>query len=525
MGTRTRWILATLSAFAAIFAYLMGDSYIGRLPNHAGYFLVPVEDAVVAPHLRPRHTVVIVVDGLSKSTADKLESTRRLAGVGQCRTMTVGPITVSRAMYAVLSTGLEEDRTGSRNNDEVRPLAADSVWQSARRAGMHLTGVSGVPWWRQLFPNAFEQYEVVENEEDEVFGREDLRDLTLIHPVYVDYMGHHHGAASREYADAAHQADQGILGVLDRLDLTQDLVVVTADHGHMSYGGHGGPQREIAEVVTCFAGLGVTHRSDGRPIDARVVAPTLAVLLGIPFPRHMRALEDDLDTVFEIADVRALPAGYVAERHRAVERFRDANRAALARWLGPGVTPSWSTIYAREGRAQAGRLAASAALLAALLGVTARRRRLGLRAIAGFMTWTGLTFAASLALYVVLRHSLDFTSINARTEFLEAGLGSCAGVGALSLVIHRVVFSDVGRLVGDELTIVGLLALAVALHPFVYGWPLGFPLPGAQALFFPFLAPLMLVVHAGFAVILSVAWGGGATARALAEDGPTSPVL
>ena len=76
---RSPAILGALSLAVALFAYLMGDSYIDRLPNHAGYFLLPVEDTVGVPLARPRHAVVILVDGLSKSTAEGFASKRRIA--------------------------------------------------------------------------------------------------------------------------------------------------------------------------------------------------------------------------------------------------------------------------------------------------------------------------------------------------------------------------------------------------------------------------------------------------------------
>jgi Type I phosphodiesterase / nucleotide pyrophosphatase len=498
--------LLALCAAVAVFAYLIGDAYIDRLPNHRGYFLVPVEDAIAAPAPRPRRAVVILVDGLSRSFAEGFASRRRIEAEGQCRTMVGGPITVSRPMYAVLSTGLEEDRSGCRNNDETTPLAADSIWQSARRSGRVVTGLSAVRWWQQLFPDGFDRYDTVEKEADEVFGRETLRDLSLVHPLYVDEMGHHHGAASPEYREAAHRADLGVMKLLDGLDLSQDLVVLTADHGHTSYGGHGGPQREIAEVLTCFAGPGVARRGgDAGVMDAQAFAPALAVLLGVPFPRNMRAGEDHLDTVFDIADTRALPATYVADRRAAVERFRAGNREALARWLGPGTEPTWSSLYAREEGAQRLRFMGSAALLVVALYAAFRRR--GLRALVGFLIWSALTLAATLAGYAALRKGLDFTSINAKAEFLRAGVGVSVVVGAISLAVHRRVFADERRRLLDEITLVVLLALATALHPFVYGWPIGFPLPGAHALFFPFLAPVVLLCHAVFGGALCVmAW-------------------
>jgi hypothetical protein len=502
----TPLILGGLCLLVAVFAYLMGDSYIDRLPHHPGYFLVPVEDSVGVAYPRPRHTVVIVVDGLSRSVAEGFASKKRIEAAGQCRTMRVGPLTVSRPMYAVLSTGLEEDRTGCRNNDETTPLAAESLWQVARRSGLTVTGVSAVPWWKQLFPDGFDRYLAVETEQDEVFGHEDVRDLTLIHPVYVDYMGHHHGAASPEYADAARRADRGVMGVLDKLDLTKDLVVLTADHGHTSYGGHGGPQPEISDVVTCFAGPGVARRGEAGAMSVRSFAATLSVLLGLPFPRQMRAGEDGLDVAFEIADTAAMPAAYVADRRAAVERFRAKNREALAGWLGPGEPPTWTSLYAREAGKQRARLAASLALMVLAFAAAARLRRLGVREVMALLGWAAITIAVTLAIYDALRGSLDFTSINARAEFLRAAIGVSAAVGAAALALHRRVFKDAQRLALDQVTLVGLLALAVALHPFAYGWPLGFPLPGPYMLFFPFLAPCALLVHALLGAAVCAAW-------------------
>src|SRR6185295_16428165 len=110
-----------------------------------------------------------------------------------CRTTDVGPISVSRPVYAVLSTGLEQDRTGSRNNDETSPLAAESIWQVARREGLDVRGWSGVPWWQQLFTDGFTRYEVLAPEVD-LFAAAELGDLTLLHPLYVDEIGHKRGS-------------------------------------------------------------------------------------------------------------------------------------------------------------------------------------------------------------------------------------------------------------------------------------------------------------------------------------------
>jgi hypothetical protein len=476
-----------------LLAYVLGDTYTDRLANHAGYFLVPVEDATAPDTSRPRHTVFILVDGLTKGAADQLESTKMLAARGQCRRMTVGPITISRPVYAVVSTGLEQDRTGCRNNREISPLAAESVWQIARHAGLRVNAVSALGWWQQLFPDGFSRYDVREVEDDFFAGTE-LVDLNLVHPLYVDEMGHAHGAASPEYRSAVARADREITTFLDRIDFAEDVVVLTADHGHTSYGGHGGPQREVTEVLTCFAGRGVARTSNVGRMESTSLAPAVALLAGLPFPRHMRAVEDDLDVLFEIADPLAFSAARLANRRAAIERFRAKNRIALERWLGGKQSATWTRLYANERRGQRIRLFAGLGLLSACFAFVGWRRRLGVRGAIGFLAWAVCTVAAALVLHVAVRGSLDLTSINTRGGFVVTAAAICGAALGAALAIHWLVLRDPKRLFGDELTLLGISAGANLLHPFVYGWPLGFPLPSPLALFFPFLASIFSFV-------------------------------
>src|SRR6185503_18413434 len=111
-------------------------------------------------------------------------------------------------------------------------------------------------------------------------------DLVVLLVGAVDAAGHARGGDSPEYRDAAAMADHAIARVLARIDLVQDAVIVTADHGHTGRGGHGGIEPEVLGVPLVMAGSGV--RAGASPQDAHLadVAPTVAALLGLPAPGH-----------------------------------------------------------------------------------------------------------------------------------------------------------------------------------------------------------------------------------------------
>ena len=497
-------ILAALALAAA--GLNLGEGYISRLPDHRGFFLVAVEDAVRVPAPpRPRHAVVVVVDGLGLAHARSLRSVARLAAVGQCRATDVGPISVSRPVYAVISTGLEQDRTGARNNDETSPLAVESIWEVAREAGLTVSGVSDVAWWQQLFPRGFDPYDVRPESED--YFTRPLRDLSLIHPSYIDHAGHDHGSASPEYEAGVRRLDRELGGLLDRLDLTQDLVVLTADHGHSATGGHGGPTPEIARVLTCYAGRGVAHHTgsaEAAPIRAHAIAGSLALLLGLRFPRHMRALEDDLPLVLAIPAPQAFPAAYLADRHAAVDRYWTANRASLADWLErPDV--GWSDLYATQRSRQWLRAAAALAVIVVAFAVAAWRRRIGVRAALGLAAGFVAVLLATLALHLLVLGSLDWTAINTRERYLVRAPFICATPAVLAIAWHVWRVRDGARLIADQLTSAALALALVLAHVVVFGAPLGFPLPGPTLLLYPFLGAFMIVVHALLAAVIA-AW-------------------
>lgn len=507
MPARPRRRVAALafSVTCLLVAFFLGERYISRLPNHAGYFLVPVADDVRVPlHARPRHTAFIVVDGLRRDAAETMNVTRVLERAGQCRISDQGSFTVSRPEYALLSTGLEVDRTGSRNNDLTTPLAAESIWQVAREGGLRVSGSSHLRWFQQLFPQGFDRFTQREHHGADVFAPDtgELLDVNVFHPLYVDEKAHHYGAASPEYAAAVARVDGEIAGLLARMDLSQDLVVLTSDHGHRDAGGHGGAQPEIKDVLVCFAGRGVSTRTDRAAFDGRSTAPALALLLGVRFPRHMRAGDDGLDVLWDVMKAEPSLEAYRADRRAAVEHFRAQNRVALERWLG-GPPGTWPRLYAREAQAQAFRATVVALLTALWVTAVLRARRMRTAEIARLVPWLASSLLLVWAVHHAVLGDLDFTVINLRGLFVPRAALVALLSSLVSLGVHRLLLRSPARRLGDLLLLMGLVLAANLGHVFVYGWPLGFPLPSQPARYFPFFGAILLAVQAVVALGLA----------------------
>ena len=474
-------------------AYTLADSYIDRLPDHRGFHLVAVENQVTnPPETRPERVLLVVVDGLRQDSARTMRSTRRLQELGQCGPTHTGPLTISRPVYTVISTGLEQDRTGSRNNDDTSPVAVESIWGVAHAAGLVVHAASNLRWWEELFPGVFDSYHFDLDETQNFFTLDEISELYLIHPVRVDTAGHSFGADSAEYKAAVETVDTELEALMNVLDFERVVLILTADHGHSGAGGHGGPADEIATVLTCFAGRGIQNRTTSEMSDSRVIAPTISVMLGLPFPKHMRAGDDTLDQIWTIVDSDLLGETYVRERKENIEQFRRANAQAAGTLLGTD-SGSWSQVYAQGTRRYQWSWLVVAIALVGVLLLLGRLRKQTLSRGATTVLWVTLSVASACLLYTWLRGSFDFTSINKRQEFLNASLGASLGALIAMNIGHLVIVRSLRTLLFDNATQLIVLVVVSAAHPLIYGFTLGFPLPGRIAIFLPFILGALVI--------------------------------
>jgi hypothetical protein len=415
-----------------------------------------------------RRVVLVVIDGLGAREA-QLPYLDELRRRGVAATARVPYPTISRPNYVTILTGVPPRDSGVRANRVAVPAAVDTAMDRVQAAGLRVAAASDFGSMATLFvrnaPSLF-GVEWIEHGArvapapplgwpfDDVRRVESLDALEPILaelatgdaafvPVLVldvDRAGHAAGVGDA-YRATASAVDRMLGRAFAGLDLAHDTVIVTADHGHVAPGGHGGDEPEVSNVPLILAGSGIAPGArvrDARLID---VAPTVAALLGVPAPHHAegRALVEILSLSPGDASRRA--AGD-AGRARRLAEIAAAARAevtapSLARLLG---------------------LTAGLAIALALAGAARRRGALVVTpaALAGAI---GLG-AMLLATVIITRGHLSPSYVPSFARTAQLGAISAAAAIALQVIASwRVVRRAPDRLAAASgIALVGLIA-------------------------------------------------------------------
>ncbi|MDB4959420.1 MAG: hypothetical protein JWO36_6989 [Myxococcales bacterium] len=403
--------LLVLGAIGAVKAGSAGASYM--------YDLEQVQPALatVAPAVRDPHTprlahrvFLVIIDGLRLDKSYELPFLDELRRRGVDTEATSHYPSWSRPNYVSILTGVPPSASGVRTNHHSTPVAIDSLMDRARAAGLTVATATDYDVLPGLFLRKRTAASAVHPEvarADDPLDDLDIdamadplseaavrapdanlespfndaryapwpggfteastalaagnADLVVLLFGAVDSAGHAHGGESPEYREATEIADRALARALGRVDLTQDAIVVTADHGHTKRGGHGGIEPEVLSVPLILAGAGVkpgTSANDARLID---IAPTVSALLGIPAPGH--GLGRTLD------DVLALdPADKIARD------IADQQRLTMTRGVVAGAEARAATDLL-ENRAERIALVLGGAAFASVLAALLIRRR------------------------------------------------------------------------------------------------------------------------------------------------------
>lgn len=276
-----------------------------------------------------RRVVVVVVDGLRVDVSRQMPFLESLRARGAWTTLTTGQPSYSKPGYAVLSTGTWQEYHGVTMNSHPGQVGVDTIFTVAREAGLK-TALFGYTYWGEINPRVGLAF-VGEYPDHEIYARARASleaqeaDLTYVHLSGADEAAHKAGGAlAQEYLEAARQIDGMVAGLASCLDPAKDVLLVTADHGHLDRNnrggsGHGGWEPVVTTVPLVMMGAGVRagEMPPARQVD---VVPTVAALLGLPAPAQSlgRVLWAGLDVPEGVrADKEVKRAAQLVELARA----------------------------------------------------------------------------------------------------------------------------------------------------------------------------------------------------------------
>lgn len=248
-----------------------------------------------------RRVVLVLIDALRYDTSlnkEFMPTLNDLRSSGASAVMHSLPPSFSEPGYTSLLTGawpaLSDGPTINLDYEDIPTWTQDNLFSAAHRAGLK-TAVSGYYWFEKLIPQDAVNFSFYTPGEDRTADENVMlsalpwlesadAQLVLIHLDQVDYAGHHEGGVTDiHWNEAAKRADDDLKEIVDRLDLSQDTLIVFSDHGQIDAGGHGGPEKVnlVEPLVMVGKGIKTGEFGDVNMVD---LAPTVSALLGLNIP-------------------------------------------------------------------------------------------------------------------------------------------------------------------------------------------------------------------------------------------------
>ncbi|MEO8360154.1 MAG: alkaline phosphatase family protein [Vicinamibacteria bacterium] len=307
--------------------------------------------AVTGEPLTPSVTLLLI-DGLRLDASRRMPTLNALRAQGADIEAQVGTPSFSRPGRATIAVGAPPAIHGVTSNRQKRAIPLDNI---LRRVA-DIKGscrVAGSLIWSSLFSADIARCGVYRTEDGKEgpgtfvadigairAGHADGLDFVLREPatlriadiVATDFAAHEYGGASPEYANEISLTDATLAGLVRRLDLSRETLIVTADHGHRDLGGHGGDEPEVLTIPIVMVGAGIRPGVSLKAQQADI-APTVAALLGTSLPAatsgHPLAAALLMDDT-KAAAVKAADAAQSAGLDQALIARLGARRAAIA---------------------------------------------------------------------------------------------------------------------------------------------------------------------------------------------------
>ncbi len=316
-------ILAGIGYMAQNLAVMGWDSVV----EYKTIYLTNLPPGSAAEPLAQR-VVLILVDGLRLDASRNMPALNALRRQGADLSVRIGQPSLSYPSWTVIVSGAWQEVSGVTTNWYEGPVQVDTVFRRARDAGLPAVVVGGGGWEELYGPHLTDLIPVKGPEDEsappeawvemdaETFRRaitalDDYpQGLVLVYFGATDELAHRFGGTSPQYLDEVRRVDDFIGRLAERMDWGRDVLIVTADHGHVDVGGHGGWEEEVLHVPLVLVGKGIRQGAYPERLQADI-APTIAALLGIPIPVHAqgRPLMEVLDAPAEIKGRIGLNAG------------------------------------------------------------------------------------------------------------------------------------------------------------------------------------------------------------------------
>lgn len=309
-------LVATIAACLAIAyaAYQLASYSWDQVVNyHSPYLRVlPIESPAEGPVIsappyhvpaeleasasaRPvtRHLVIVIVDGMRNDVSRSvMTNLNTLRGYGGDFVLTVPQPSLSFPNWSTILSGAQPEISGVTTNWYSGRVLAPTLMDVARAQDLtvavvgptdfaKLYGVTGGPGVSlRPWPGGGFLTPKLVDDAIRIFTAENPS-LMLVHLPDLDNAGHEFGGGSARYRDTAKRIDLQLQRLVSDLP-PNTTFLITADHGHLDRGGHGGWEPVAVQVPMVLIGTGASLQAgEGRLTQ---VAPTAAVLLGMPAP-------------------------------------------------------------------------------------------------------------------------------------------------------------------------------------------------------------------------------------------------
>ncbi len=287
--------------------------------------------------------VFVIVDGLRYDLSEGMACLQQLRQAGASAVSIIALPSVSQPSWTTLVSGARPEINGAAlaNADfaEIKPIAVDHIFQLAKQARLK-TALAGADWWQKMTPPAYLDRSHFVGSFDAAGDREatqaalrfladpGLPEVLLLYLGEYDEVSHHEGALSPAALQAAARINDHLCALLAAVDLRQTVVIVTADHGELDRGGHGGDDPVVVQAPLALAGPRV-RPGEYPAVQEPDIAMTIAALLGMPLPRSGQGR-----ILYEMLDVSEAE---LARGEAASARQQLAQAGAYL--AGPGLPP------------------------------------------------------------------------------------------------------------------------------------------------------------------------------------------